>query len=83
MQQKDIALASAYCLTYLWKVVKITPYQILMEGINMTMEKGLNMKDPYHSRYNDYLHDGTYIVQQSIAYRRLYSIKQMKIKLKS
>ena len=83
LQQKDIALASTYCLTYLWKVVKITPYQILMEGINMTMERGLNMKDQNHPRYNDYFHDCKHIVQQSIAYRRSYATKQMKNKLKS
>ena len=72
LQQKDIALASTYCLIYLWKVVKIAPYQILMEGINMTMERGLNMKDQNHPRYSDYF-----------AYRRSYATKQMKNKLKS
>ena len=83
MQQKEIALASTYCLTYLWKVVKITPYKILMEGINMTMERGLNLKDPNHPKFNDYFHDCKHIVRQSIAYRRSYATKQMKKKLKS
>ena len=83
MQQKEIALASTYCLIYLWKVVKITPYKILMEGINMTMERVLNLKDPNHPKFNDYFHDCKHIVRQSIAYRRSYATKQMKKKLKS
>ena len=83
LQEKDIALASTYCLTYLWKVFKITPYQILMEGIIMTMKKSLNMKDSNHPRYNDYFHGCKHIVQQSIAYRRSYATKQMKNKLKN
>ena len=46
MQQKKIAQATTYCLTYPWKFIKITPYKILMEGINMKMERGLNIKNP-------------------------------------
>ena len=46
MQQKKIAQATTYWLTCLWKFVKIIPYKILMEGINMKMERGLNVKKP-------------------------------------
>ena len=64
-----------------WLVLIV--WHIIMEGINMTMERGLNLKDPNHPKFNDYFHDCKHIVRQSIAYRRSYATKQMKKKLKS
>ena len=54
-----------------------------MEGINMKLEIGVNMKDHNLPMYYDYFHDCKHIVQQIIAYRRSYATKQMKNKLKS
>jgi hypothetical protein len=81
MNPSQITITSTFVLTHLWKVAKLFHWNLLIEGIKVTLLNSLQV-DENHPNYNDYFHDCKKIVTDGIAQRRSYATKQIQKVLK-